>query len=693
MSTEKAALRVTELDFDTIRENLKTYLRAQSEFQDFDFEGSGMAVLLDILAYNTHYMAYHLNMVGNEMFIDTAQIRESVISHAKLMNYVPASPQGALTQVHVKVTPSNAEDQAQSTLVLEKYTRLLGTDKDGVNYPFVTLYSNTATKTSNYFEFANVNIKQGEVVSLQYQVTSDTEARRYEIPSSNVDTTTISIVVQDSSSNSDIQVYSLADDITELNANSKVYFIEENENQRYTFYFGDNVIGKRPRNGNIVTCTYLDTVGSVSNNINKFVLTGEIANKFSDNVVITSTRSSYGGSDKETIENVRFRSPYFYSTQNRAVTKPDYENLLIKDYNYIDALSVWGGEENDPVVYGKVFMSIKTKGNFQLTNFEKEKIKRDLIQSRNVLTVTPEVVDPDYVFINVRGTATYDQSKTSLSAGELEQYVRAAVQDYNDQELNNFKTVFRKSKLSYYIENAEPAITGSDFVVFVQKRVLIDINNIKSYTINFGFPIKTSFHEHDAITTYPSVQVFDASGIPRNVFFEQVPAISTGIDKIQIITPGKNYFSAPTITISGDGSGATARAKVRGGIVEEIEVTNPGKDYTFATVNIVGTEGTGATAQAILQINQGSLRTFYYKSGDSEKVIVNPSAGTIDYNNGKIVITSLRAVEVEENQFFANNYMTITVPVENDIIYTERERILLFDENDPKAIKIEAVTE
>ena len=296
------------------------------------------------------------------------------------------------------------------------------------------------------------------------------------------------------------------------------------------------------------------------------------------------------------------------------------------------------------------------------------------------------------MFINVRGQVTYNQSKTILTSGEILQLVRASAQDYSDKELNTFKSVFRKSKLSYYIENSEPAITGSDLVVMAQKRFLIDINNIKSYTVNFGFPLKTSFHEHEAISSFPYVSVFDASGIKRNVFFEQIPSISTGIDKIQIVTPGKNYFSAPTVTISGDGTGARARAKVRGGVVEEIEITNPGKDYTFAVVYIMG-EGTGASAKAVLQINRGFLRTFYYRDGQDEKIVVNPNAGTIDYTNGTITIDSLRAIEVEENKFFANNYLTITAPVESDIIYSERERIILIDENDPKAIKIEVVAE
>ena len=225
MSQEKSALRVTELDFLSIRENLKTYLRSQNEFQDFDFDGSGMSVLLDLLAYNTHMMAYYLNMTGNEMFLDTAQIRSSVLSHAKNINYVPGSKQGALSKVNINITPSVTEDQIVSSVVLDKYTRLLGRNKDGINYPFVTLYSNTSSKSGGSFAFSNVFIKQGEVVTLQYPMTSENESRRFEIPSANVDLGTVVITVQESSSNTDTFVYTQAEDITELTANSKVYFI------------------------------------------------------------------------------------------------------------------------------------------------------------------------------------------------------------------------------------------------------------------------------------------------------------------------------------------------------------------------------------------------------------------------------------------------------------------------------------
>ena len=362
---------ISDLDFDSIKSNLKEFLKNQTRFQDYDFEGSGMNVLLDILALNTHYNAYYLNMIANEMFLDSSKIRQSTVSHAKLINYVPESSHGSETKLNITVTPSTSEDQANTILTLDRYTRFLGSSIDGINYPFVALNSNTVVKIDSSFVFSNVIIKQGEVVTRQYLMESSNTKRRFEIPSANVDTNTIVITTQESASNTETISYNLAQDLTELTQNSAVYFIEENEKGEYTLYFGDNVIGRRPKNGNIINITYIDTSGSIGNKISRFSIAENIGGLYNDNVRITSTSSTYSGSEKETIEQVKYRAPYFYTAQNRAVTIYDYETLLTKDYTNIDSVAVWGGEDNVPVVYGKVFLSLKTKENFFLSNSEK----------------------------------------------------------------------------------------------------------------------------------------------------------------------------------------------------------------------------------------------------------------------------------------------------------------------------------
>lgn len=691
MAEEKAALRVTELDFLEIKENLKTFLRSQEQFADFDFDGAGMNVLLDILAYNTHYMAFYQNMIANEMFIDSAQLRPSVISHAKLMNYVPSGQKGATAIINIQAAPSLSEDNDRTTITLDKYTKLMGSDIDGVNYPFVTIRSNTVSKTNGSFSFSNVHIKQGEVVTLQYEMTSGNEARRFEIPSANVDSDTIVVYVQESSTNTDVKLYSVHEDITELTANTLAYFLEENENGFYSFYFGDDVIGKKPKNGSIIICTYLDNVGILSNNINNFVFVESVGGEYSDNVTVSVVSSSRGASSKETIENIRFRAPYAHTAQNRAVTSIDYESLLIKDYNYIDAVSVWGGEDNDPPVYGKVYMSIKTKGNYALTNLEKEIIKNDLIEKRNVLSIIPEIVDPDYTYILLRGKVYYDSRLTSLDADELLATVRTAVEDYIDDELNTFESVFRKSKLVGYIENSEKSITGSDIDVYLQKRADISVNTLQNYTLNYLTTIAKG-DMVDKIYTRPQVTVYDNENISRNVYFEEIPESSTGISSIDIVNPGINYTTAPTVTITGDGIGASATAVIVNGRIDRIDVDAPGANYTRATVSITGGGGSEGTAVVKLENNEGTLRSYYFRT-NGEKVIVNNNAGTIDYNAGKITIRELYAIDVVENDFYDNDVLTINVPTHEDNIFPKRNRILTLDINDTLSIQLEMVAE
>lgn len=691
MATEKSALRITELDFDQIKTNLKEYLRDQDIFSDYDFDGAGMNVLLDVLAYNTHYMGYYLNAVGNEMFLDTAQLRNSIISHAKMANYVPTSKQGALSKVNITVTPSTSESNTVTTITLDKYTRLLGQDKDGVNYPFVTLYSNTITKSGDSFNFSNVFIKQGEVVTLQYLMESTNSSRRFEIPSSNVDTSSIAVSVQQSSTNTDISTYTLAEDITELTANSKVYFIEENENQNYTFYFGDNVLGKKPSTGNIIIVTYLDNVGKVANNISNFTFTEPIAGIYSDNVIVSSVTSSYGGVNKETIEEVRFRAPYFYTTQNRAVTKLDYETLLMKDYPFIEAISVWGGEDNDPVIYGKVFISIKTTGNYALTNLEKEEIKEQLIETRNILSIIPEIIDPDYTYVQIHGDVYYDPSLTTRTANEIKQLVIAAIYDYGDSDLNTFNAIFKKSKMQTQLENSEKAITTSDITVYLQKKIEITPESRKTYKADFKVPIKKG-GVTNKLYTYPTVTVDDLEGIQREVLFEEIPESITGINSIVITNPGINYTSPPTITITGDGTGANAVASIVNGRIKNIEVTSAGSNYTRAFVSISGGDGSQGTAIAKLDTSMGKLRTYYFKT-NGEKVIVNDAAGTINYETGLITFDSLYAYSVTENDFYEENYMIVNVPIEKEVIRPSRNRILTIDENDSNSVQVDIIAE
>ena len=689
MPTANTALRVADLDFNSIRNNLKTYLNSQTEFTDYNFEGSGLSVLLDILAYNTYYNSFYLNMAANEAFLDTAQLRQNILSQAKLINYVPASRKASKAQINIRVTPLTSENQTVDYIVLDKYTRLLGADIQGKSYPFVTINSNTAQKSAGSFFFPNVWIRQGEVITQQFAMSANNLTARFELPSANVDTESLTITVQESSSNSYTEEYILSTDITEVSQNSRVYFIEENENLNYTIQFGDGVIGYRPKNGNIVIATYLDTNGAEANYVSKFNFIDPINNLYTGNVRVTTVQSSSTGTEKEDIDRIRLRAPQYYTAQNRCVTVRDYETILTKDYENIDAVSIWGGEENDPPVYGKVYISIKTKGFYTLTNLEKENIKNNLIKNKNVVTVTPIIVDPDYIFVNLRGKIYYNPALTTKTSNELMQNVKQVVKDFTNTQLNTYRSVLKKSKLQAAIESSDPSITGSDLTVYLQGRQLIDLTTNKKYYYNFKTPIEKGTFTNK-LYSYPQITLFDSSFTQRDVFYEEVPDSFTGVDVINVINPGINYTYA-NVSITGDGTNATATATIVNGRIRSITVTNKGINYSRALVNITG-DGSEAEAQAVLQARNGILRTYYYNNLGN-KVIVNSDAGTIDYDTGEVVINSIKPSAVIKNDYYDTNILTMNVVAGEEVIPPLRNRILTLDTNNVQSIQLEMIAE
>lgn len=681
------SMRISELDFDSIKENLKTYLRSQSEFSDFDFDGAGMNVLLDILAYNTHYMGYYLNMVGNEAFLDTAQLRGSIISHAKHTNYVPMSMIGAVANVNITVTPQDGEP-TDTNLTLPKYTRFVSEPLNGVNYIFCTTGAKTATKANGTFIFNNVEIKQGDPITQSY--TGLTE-RRLKIPSANVDTSTISVTVQNSAADTTILAYTLADDLTEVTANSTVYFLEENsdETSTYTLTFGDGILGKALTQDNIVTLRYLETSGSFANKVNAYSLIGTVGSF--GTASISPNSAAAGGAEKETVEEIRFHAPIAYTAQNRAVTVNDYHSILMKDYPNIDSVSVWSGDENDPPIYGKTFISLKPKEDYFITELEKQRIKTQIIQKRAVLTVTPEIVDPDYVYILVNAKVNYNPNTTTLDEDEIKQLVREAIIQYRENELQMFDSTLRISALQKAIDNAHESILGSSVTIYVQKRIELTLNQSKNYTVDFNMPLYRGQIE-DKLFTFPKVTVNDLEGISREVFIEDTPNSLSGIDSVFVTSSGSGYITPPTVTITGDGSGATARARITNGKVVGIDVINRGTDYTAATALITSDSGNGASAEVNLQLRNGILRTFYYKT-NGEKVVVNSNAGTVDYITGRITLLLLPATGVADNDRYDTNFLTFNAVPFDYLIQPLRNRILDIDDNDSAGISITMVPE
>lgn len=689
MSLANSTTRITELDYLQIRENLKTFLRGQAEFTDFDFEGSGMAVLLDLLAYNTHYMGYYLNMVGSEMFLDSAQLRNNILSRAKELNYVPRSMKAAEARVNIKVTPGPLEDNSVQTITLDKFTNFLSESNDGVNYNFVTLNSLTTTKTGNgTFEFSNVSLYQGEVITNQFLVNHGTNPKRmYTIPNANCDTSTISVLVQESTTNTALSNFTLSNDLTEVTGNSAIFYLQESSdaNNTYNLQFGDGVLGKKLSNGNIVIVTYLSTDGAAANKLDSFVLSDTISG-FSANVEITSTMESSGGAEKETIEEIRYRAPIHYTIQNRAVTKKDYESLILKDYPNIRSVAIWGGDESEDPVYGKIFISLAPVDNYAISLAEKERIKEEIISTRSVLTVFPEFIDPDYTYLQLKVDVSYNPSLTAYDSGEIQNLTRAAILDYKTSNLDTFNSVYRESRLHSLIEDIDSSVTSSSIVTYLQKRIKPTLGISQNYTIKFNQNL------HNQFSSYPSVTVTDLQGIDRQVFFEEIPESDTGVDYIEVTNSGENYTDVPTVTITGDGIGATAVARIVNRRINSIEITNRGSNYTRATVTITGGGGNGGAASAVLESKNGILRTFYYKP-NGEKVIVNNNAGTIDHVTGIVQLFDFNPVSISSNPFYANDTLTFSVLPEKQIIYPVRNQILTLDENDSSSIQVTVIAE
>jgi hypothetical protein len=693
MASANNSLRITELDFDSIKENLKSFMRERNGFRDFDFEGSNWNALLDVLAYNTHYMAFQTNAVANEMFLDTAQLRDSVLSHAKLLNYVPTSKRAATAYVNIDVTPTLGEDNDATTLTLNRYVRLVSNSDDGRALMFLVNETEAVTKADGKFSFSNVQLKQGDIVTTTniFNQAANPQ-RRFNIPSANVDTTSLAVIVQRSISNTSSEVYTLANDITEVDATTPVYYLEENpeSNGTYSIIFGDDYLGKKPANGSVIIMTYIDTLGAGGNKVDSFTLADAIGG-YSGNVSITTTAESAAGSKKETIENIKFRAPIHYTTQNRCVTKNDFASLLVKDYPTIQAVSVWGGQDNDPPIYGKIFISLLPHEGYFLTTEEKLRIVDEIISDRSIVTVTPEIIDPEILYIRLAIRVRYDADKTTLDSGELESLVRAEVLSYKDEELVDFNDSFRASVLQRRIDNVDKSILGCELTIYVQKRLEVVTGISQNYVVDFGVPLKSG-GLFDRIQTSPHVTLADINGIERDCRIEEVATSLTGVNDITVRNTGSGYRTAPRVTISGDGVGATATATIVNGKVTKVTVDTPGSNYTKATVSFAGGSGSGATAIARVDAQRATLYSYYFGSG-GKKVLVTNELGTIMYDEGKVYLNSFQPISLNENTNYADNILAISAKPEFNIIKSNRQHVVSIDEDDSTAILITMVPE
>ena len=575
MATTDKRLSISELDFDDIKSNLKTFLKNQTEFTDYDFEGSGMSALLDLLAYNTHYLSMNANLLANEMFIDTASLRSSVVSHAKTLGYTPRSARASQAVVDVTIN-----DTSVTTSTLSRGTKF-STIVDDITYNFLVNEDRTVSRVDNVLTFDNVTLFEGTLITTRYVVDSSNIDQRFIIPDSNADTTTLTVVVQNSATDSTQTTYNLATDITQVTDSTNAYFLQEVENGQFQVYFGDSVIGKGLSDNNIVILQYIVTNKGAANGASTFTPPSSIGSS-SDNTVATVT-SAVGGAESESIESVKLNAPLDYASQGRAVTTNDFKVIVPTLFANTQSVSVWGGEDNDPASYGKVFISVKTTTGANLTSTQKTTLQTNL-RDYVVSSVRPEVVDPQTINVRLTVNFKYNSTITTKSLNDLIALVNTTVSNYNTNNLGSFNSPFRFSELVAQIDDTDSSIVSNITTVQMSKIFTPTLNESSSYTISFNNGL---FNPHTGHSSVVSSTGFKVSGNTNELFLQD------------------------------DGNG-------------------------------------------ILQT--------YYLSGTT-KIVANSAFGTVNYETGKISITSATITSISNVDGSASTTIRIVVvPSSNDVI-------------------------
>ena len=480
----------TNLDFNDLRTQIKDYLRSNSNFTDFDFEGSNFSVLIDVLAYNSYITAYNTNMQANEAFLDSATLRENVVSHARNIGYVPRSKRASKAKISFSV---NTQSYKSNTVTLKAGPVALGAVQDG-NYIF-SIPSDVTVPVNNLKEaaFNNLDIYEGSYLTKQYTIDYNQSNQKFIIPNSNVDTSTIRVTTTNTKTGT--EVYSLYENIINVDKTSKLFLIQEIEDEKYQILFGDNLIGKKPENGSVINISYIVTNGKSANGSANFTFSGNIKDNNKNNItsgisLVTTLVSSENGDDIETIDSIKYLAPRVYASQYRAVTANDYRGLIPYLYSNVDSVTAYGGDELTPPQYGKVFISIKPRnGNF-LSEITKNEIKKKLKQY-SIAGIKPEIIDLKYLYVEIDSTIYYDASFTSDPVLLKNQVLNSLTFYSNSSEVNNFGGRFKYSKLNTIIDNTNRAITSNITKVRMRRDLSAELNKFATYEICFG----NKFHQ------------------------------------------------------------------------------------------------------------------------------------------------------------------------------------------------------
>ena len=519
MATNPSRLRVTELDFDEIKDNLKTFLKGQSQFRDYDFEGSGMNILLDVLAYNTHYLGFNANMLANEMFLDSSSLRSSAVSHAKMLGYEVTSPRAAKAVITVSLNTTDANKTMPAGTAFT-------TKIDDVDYQFVTIKDITASNIGNSIPFTEVDIYEGTYVTTKYVVNASDVDQRFLLADPRSDTTTLTVKIQNSVSDTTTTTFTKATDITQLSTTSEVYYLQEVESGKFEIYFGDGNVSKALSDNNIVILQYVVTNKSAANGASSFTSPSAIDGVTNVGIVVNET--ARGGAEGESIVSIKLNAPLDYASQGRAVTADDYKVYVKKLFANTQAVSVWGGEDgsfdlatgltSSTPEYGKVFISVKTTTGEDMTNVQKFQLEKDL-RPYKVASITPVIVDPITTYLILNTVFQYDSNATTSSKETLESLVSTTLTNFNNSDLKNFNAVFRHSKLAGLIDDTDTSILSNVTTVTMAQYITPTTTALTGYTIDFSNALD---HQYDAQNNVVESTGFSISGQVEEYFFSDM---------------------------------------------------------------------------------------------------------------------------------------------------------------------------
>lgn len=534
----RVSIPLTSPDFDGLKTRLKAYLKSQDTLTGYDYDTSVMSVILDLLSYNTHFNAFYLNQVGNELFLSTAVARDSVVKRSQEFGYTPSSAKGAFAIVNIELTSS----LVQSFITIPAGT-LLSASAAGRAFLFTTREPYRAVNNgAGVYIASSVEIYEGKPFSHTFSVTDNEIKNGVIIPNKNADVSSFKVYVREGA---DFVLYEEFEDITEVESDTRAYYVREAEGALTNVYFGDGILGRALQLGSAVKVEYAVSSGDSANGVGFFNLQTSFSGVTASRVVTIAAAA--GGSKQESIASIKFNAPKFFENQNRAVTPRDYETILRRIYTNLDDVIAWGGDENEPPIYGKVFISVKPANSLFLTFSEKDRIKT-LLKKYNIATIKPDIVDPDYIFVKVISTVDYDGNATSLVESQVAELVEQKIFEYNESNLNKFDKTLRGSVLSRVIDSTDLSVISSVTSFMLEKRFFAVAGQKQDVIVNFNNPISVgSVRSSD----------FVFNGLNNCIFkeglqgFVDIVQLSSGGELNVVKNIGKIDYVAGTVEVSG----------------------------------------------------------------------------------------------------------------------------------------------